>query len=395
MRDNTAVRPFRPGFAQESALMDLRRRVAATRWPDKETATGQSQGVSLETIQTIARYWATEYDWRKFESRLNAIPQFVTEIDGLDIQFIHVRSSHEGAIPMILTHGWSGSIVELLKVIDPLTRPTAYGASASDAFHVVIPSLPGYAFSGKPNKLGWDIPRIAWAWAVLMNRLGYTKYVAQGGDWGALVSDMMGVQQVPGLFAIHSNMPGTVPPTYETAIINGESMPADLTQEQKNAWMQMDFFYQHVGYSAIMGRRPQTLTGLADSPAGLAAFNLDHDAKSLDLISGAFFGHPGGISRDDFLDNVTLYWLTNTPVSAARLYWENKLPFFSVKGVNNIPVAISVFPDELYQAPLSWAKEAYPKLFYYNRVATGGHFAAWQVPMLFSEELRTAFRPFR
>ncbi|MCU6793289.1 epoxide hydrolase 1 [Paenibacillus sp. WQ 127069] len=395
MRDNTAVRPFRPGVTPESALMDLRRRVAATRWPDKETAPGKSQGVPLETIQTIARYWATEYDWRKFEAWLNAIPQFVTEIDGLDIQFIHVRSSHEGAIPMILTHGWSGSIVELLKVIDPLTRPTAYGAPASDAFHVVIPSLPGYGFSSKPTKPGWDIPRIARAWAVLMNRLGYTKYAAQGGDWGALVSDMMGVQQVPGLFAIHSNMPGTVPPAYETAIINGDPMPTDLTQDQKNAWMQLDFFYQHVGYSQIMGKRPQTLTGLADSPAGLAAFNLDHDAKSLDLISGAFFGHPGGISRDDFLDNITLYWLTNTAISAARLYWENKLPFFSVKGVNNIPIAISVFPDELYQAPLSWAKEAYPKLFYYKRVARGGHFAAWQVPMLFSDELRMAFRPFR
>lgn len=391
--DKNAIRPFHVNVP-ESELNELRRRILATKWPDKETVSDQSQGVQLATIQELARYWATDYDWHKFEAKLNALPQFITNIDGEDIHFIHVRSKHKDALPLIITHGWPGSIIEMMKIIGPLTDPTAYGGKESDAFHVVIPSMPGYGFSGKPTKVGWDPDRIARAWAVLMKRLGYTKYVAQGGDWGALITDLMAVQKAPGLVGIHSNMPGVVPPDIDKAIQSGNPMPSGLSAEEKRAVQQLDFFYKHSGYAFLMGTRPQTLTGLVDSPVGLAAFMIDHDAKSLELISKAFAGHPGGLTRDDVLDNITLYWLTNTAISAARLYWENKYSFFDVKGVS-IPVAVSVFPDELYQAPKSWTKKAYPKLIYYNKLDKGGHFAAWEQPELFTAELRAAFKSLR
>ncbi|WP_181763615.1 epoxide hydrolase family protein [Streptomyces albidus (ex Kaewkla and Franco 2022)] len=391
--EKPSVRPFTFDFP-ESDLEDLRARIAATRWPDKETVADQTQGTPLETTQELARYWASDYDWRKVEARLKALPHFITEIDGLDIHFIHVRSPHENALPLIVTHGWPGSIIEQMKIIEPLTNPTAYGASASDAFHLVIPSLPGYGFSGKPTTKGWGPEHVASAWAELMTRLGYKKYVAQGGDWGAIVTDLMGVQAPEGLHGIHTNMACVVPPDIDMALQTGGALPSDLSAEEKTACEQLGFFYQHVSYGLIMGDRPQTLTGLADSPAGLAAFLLDHDARSLELISRAFAGRPGGLTRDDVLDNVTLFWLTNTAISAARLYWENTLPFFSVKGVS-VPVAVSVFPDELYQAPKSWAEEGYPKLMYYNRLEKGGHFAAWEQPELFVGELRAGFRQLR
>ncbi|USK28802.1 epoxide hydrolase [Bacillus sp. CMF21] len=391
--DKNAIRPFHVNVP-ESDLNELRRRILATKWPDKETVSDQSQGVQLATIQELARYWATDYDWHKLEAKLNALPQFITNIDGEDIHFIHVRSKHKDALPLIITHGWPGSIIEMMKIIGPLTDPTAYGGKESDAFDVVIPSMPGYGFSGKPTKVGWDPDRIARAWAVLMKRLGYTKYVAQGGDWGALITDLMAVQKAPGLVGIHSNMPGVVPPDIDKAIQSGNPLPSGLSAEEKRAVQQLDFFYKHSGYAFLMGTRPQTLTGLVDSPVGLAAFMIDHDAKSLELISKAFAGHPGGLTRDDVLDNITLYWLTNTAISAARLYWENKYSFFDVKGVS-IPVAVSVFPDELYQAPKSWTKKAYPKLIYYNKLDRGGHFAAWEQPELFTAELRAAFKSLR
>jgi pimeloyl-ACP methyl ester carboxylesterase len=376
----------------------LRRRITATRFPEKETVTDFSQGVPLATTQKLARYWATEYDWRKVEARLNAVPNFITEIDGLDIHFIHVRSKHENALPMLVSHGWPGSIIEQLKIVDPLVNPTAHGGTAADAFHVVIPSMPGYGFSGKPTETGWGPERIARAWDVLMKRLGYTSYVAQGGDWGSVVVDYMGVQAPKGLLAIHTNMPGVVPPAIDAAAFAGAPVPAGLSADEKHAYEQLAGFYKKVYYAVIMGTRPQTLTALADSPVGLATFMIDHDERSLELISRSFNGVSEGLSRDDVLDNITLFWLTNTGVSAARLYWEynvsDKLTFFSPKGVK-LPVAVSAFPDELTQAPRSWAEQAYPNLIHYNRLPEGGHFAAWEQPKAFVNELRVGFKSLR
>jgi pimeloyl-ACP methyl ester carboxylesterase len=391
--DSKAIRAFQVHIP-ESELTDLRRRILATRWPDKETVLDQTQGTQLATMKNLAHYWVNDYDWRKFEAKLNALPMYVTNIVGEDIHFIHVRSKHKDALPVILMHGWPGSIVEKLKVIGPLTNPTAYGGKASDAFDVVIPSMPGYGFSGKPSTTGWGPDRIARAYGELMNRLGYKKYVAQGGDWGAIIADVMGVQQPSGLIGIHTNLPFVVPSDLEMAIQAGKGCPPGLIGEEKHACEQLDFFYKRVAYAQIMGTRPQTLMGLADSPVGLAAFMLDHDAKSLALISQAFNGHPGGLSRDDVLDNITLYWLTNTPISSARLYWENKYPFFGIKGVK-LPVAVSVFPDEVYEAPKSWTQKAYPNLIYFNKLDKGGHFAAWEQPMLFVDELRNGLRALR
>jgi pimeloyl-ACP methyl ester carboxylesterase len=388
-----AIRPFHVSFPDE-ALADLRRRIAATRWPEKETVADQSQGVPLATSQALARYWATEYDWRKVEAKLSALPQFITEIDALDIHFIHVRSKHENALPLIVTHGWPGSPIEQLKIIDPLTNPTAHGASASDAFHVVIPSMPGYGFSGKPTTTGWDPARIARAWATLMQRLGYTRYVAQGGDWGALVTELMAAQEPAGLIGIHTNMPGVVPPEVDAAALAGAPPPAGLSADERKAYDALVFFYKRVAYALEMGSRPQTLTALSDSPVGLATFMIDHDARSLELIARAFDGRREGLTRDDVLDNITLFWLTNTGVSAARLYWENKFPFFTPRNVK-IPVAVSAFPDELYPTPKSWAERAYPKLIHYNKLDKGGHFAAWEQPQLFSQELRAGFGSLR
>ena len=390
---DTTIRPFSIQIPEEE-LTALRARVAAARWPTNETVSDYSQGTRLGTIQKLARYWATDYDWRKVEARLNALPQFLTEIDGLDIHFIHVRSKHEDALPMIVTHGWPGSVVEQLKIVEPLTNPTAHGASASDAFHLVIPSMPGYGFSGKPTTTGWDSTRIARAWITLMQRLGYTRYVAQGGDWGAIVTDLMGAEAPSELVGIHTNMPATVPPEIDKALWTGGPLPAGLSEDEKRACAQLDFFYKHAHYALFMATRPQTLTGLADSPVGLAAFMIDHDARSLELISRVFDGQQEGLTRDDVLDNITLYWLTNTGVSSARLYWEFKLAFFTPKNVR-IPVAVSVFPDELHQAPRSWAEKAYPKLIHYNRLPKGGHFAAWEQPQLFCDEVRTGFRSLR
>ncbi|MFI6266518.1 epoxide hydrolase family protein [Micromonospora sp. NPDC051006] len=399
----TEIRPFTVEIP-EAELKALRARIAATRWPDKETVADQSQGVPLATSQALARYWEKEYDWRKVEARLNAVPQFITTIDGLDIHFIHVRSKHEDALPLIVTHGWPGSIIEQLKIVDPLTNPTAHGASASDAFHLVIPSLPGYGFSGKPTQPGWGPERIASAWIELMKRLGYTRFVAQGGDWGAIVTDMMGVQAPPELVGIHVNMPGVFPPEIDALFqsdITGANnalgkLPANLSADEKRASEQLDFVWKHVGYGLMMATRPQTLAGLADSPIGLATFLLDHDAASLALISRVFAGQSEGLTRDDVLDNITLFWLTNTGVSASRLYAENKLSFFAAKGVSpSLPVAVSVFPDELYQAPKSWAEQAYPNLIHYNKLDKGGHFAAWEQPQLLTEEIRAGFRSLR
>ncbi len=395
----TAIRPFRVNVPEEQ-LVDLRRRIAATRWPDKETVTDPSQGVQLATIQKLARYWQTDHDWRKIEARLNALPQFVTEIDGLDIHFIHVRSKHENALPMIVTHGWPGSIIEQMKIIDPLTNPTAHGGSASDAFDLVIPSLPGHGFSGKPTAPGWTPVSIARAWATLMQRLGYTRYVAQGGDWGNAVSEVMALQQPPGLLGIHTNMAATVPADVSKALSVGGPPPAGLSADEKHAWDQLDDFYKHgLAYAQEMSNRPQTLYGIADSPVGLAAWMLDHDIRSYGMISRVFDGKTEGLTRDDVLDNVTLYWLTNTAISSARLYWDTTQistggGFFDVRGVT-IPVAVSAFPDEIYAAPRSWAERAYPKLIHYNKLDKGGHFAAWEQPALFAAEMRASFKSLR
>ncbi|MFF3950821.1 epoxide hydrolase family protein [Streptomyces sp. NPDC001902] len=393
--DRHAIRPFTVQFS-EAELADLRQRIQATRFPEKETVEDQSQGTQLDTVRKLAEYWAKEYDWRKVEAKLNSYPQFITEIDGLDIHFIHVRSKHEDALPVIVTHGWPGSVVEQLKIIEPLTNPTAHGGDASDAFHVVIPSMPGYGFSGKPAAKGWGPERIARAWGELMERLGYTKYVAQGGDWGAIVTDLMGAQEPQGLAGIHTNMPKVIPADIDAALAKGDPLPEglSLSEEEQAAVEQLGFVYRHVYYAYMMGDRPQSLTGLADSPVGLASFMLDHDAKSLALITRAFNGVDEGLSRDDVLDNITLFWLTNTAISAARLYAENTTSFF---GINNVklPVAVSAFPDELYQAPKSWTEQAYPNLVHYNRLPKGGHFAAWEQPELLVREMRAGFRSMR
>ena len=397
--DTNAIRAFRIKVPQE-ALDDLRRRIAATQWPEKETVADQSQGMPLATMRELARYWATTYDWRKAEARLNALPQFITTIDGLDIHFIHVRSKNPNALPLIVTHGWPGSIIEQLKIIGPLTDPAAFGGKAEDAFDVVIPSMPGYGFSGKPTTTGWGPEHMARAWDVLMKRLGYTRYVAQGGDWGAFVVDQMGLQAPAGLLAIHTNMPATVPADVDKAIGLGEPPPTGLSAEERRAYAQLVRTFKQVEYAKYMAARPQTLYGIADSPIGLAAWLLDHnDAdgqpaaavySSLNRTTSA----TGELTLDEILDNITLYWLTNTGVSASRLYWEYKGGFFNAKGVS-IPVAVSVFPGEQYEAPRSWTEKAYPKLIYYNKVDKGGHFAAWEQPQLFTTELRAAFKSLR
>jgi pimeloyl-ACP methyl ester carboxylesterase len=400
--DKTAVRPFHVSIP-EAELAEMRKRVKATRWPERETITDESQGVKLAMMQDLARYWATDYDWRKVESRLNALQQFITEIDGLEIHFIHARSKHQNALPLIVTHGWPGSIIHNLKIIDPLTNPTAHGGSLSDAFHLVIPSMPGYGFSSKPVTAGWDPARIARAWVVLMKRLGYARFVAQGGDWGAIVTDVMATQGHPELIGIHSNMPGAVPPEVSKAIATGGPAPASLSGEERAQFEKLkDLFAKGVYYAYEMATRPQTLYGIADSPSGLAAWLIDlgdGDAKPAAALSAALRtptkGQPSDrLTRDDVLDNITLFWLTNTGISSARLYWENKFPFFDFKNVT-IPVAVSVFPGEFYQTPRSWAVRAYPKLIHYNKVVKGGHFPAWEQPTLFSEELRVGFRSLR
>jgi pimeloyl-ACP methyl ester carboxylesterase len=401
--EDTTIRPFRINVPEE-VLVDLRRRVVATCWPDGETVTDDSQGVPLATMQELARHWATDYDWRKVEARLNALPQFITEIDGLDIHFIHVRSKHENALALIVTHGWPGSVIEQLKIIDPLTNPTAHGANASDAFHLVIPSMPGYGFSAKPTTTGWGPDRIARAWIVLMKRLGYMRFVAQGGDWGSPVSHWMAKQGAPELLGIHVNLPGTIPPDIAKALQCGDPVPAGLSGDEKRAYEQIQLaFGRRRAYAQFMGTRPQTLYGIADSPVGLAAWLIDHGdgwgqpaATMTSALAGRTInGHAAGdLTRDDILDDITLYWVTNTGVSSGRIYWENKLNLYAEADVS-IPAAVTVFPGENYEAPRSWAERAYHKLIYYNRVDKGGHYAAWEQPQLFSQEVRAAFRPLR
>jgi len=393
-----AIRPFRVNVP-EKKLVDLKRRILETQWPEQENVKDESQGVQLATMQALAKYWATEYDWRKVEARLNALPQFITTIDGVDIHFIHVHSKHKNALPVIITHGWPGSIIEQLKIIGPLTDPTAFGGKAEDAFDVVIPSIPGYGFSGKPTELGWTPERIAKAWIVLMKRLGYKKFVAQGGDWGNAISETMALIAPPELLGIHTNMAATVPADISKALASGGPMPAGLSADEQNAYKQLDFFYKKgLGYANEMGLRPQTLYGIADSPIGLAGWILDHDDRSYKLIARVFAGQKEGLSRDDILDNITLYWVTNTAVSSARLYWETTQVatsgFFDPRNIT-IPVAVSSFPDEIYAAPKNWAEKAYPKLIHYNKLDKGGHFAAWEQPQLFTEELRASFKSLR
>jgi pimeloyl-ACP methyl ester carboxylesterase len=392
--EESDIRPFRVSFP-DAELVELRRRIKATRWPERETVADASQGVQLETAQKLARYWATDYDWRKVEARLNDLPQFMTTIDGLDIHFIHVRSKHENALPLIVTHGWPGSIIEQLKIIDPLTNPTAHGGSASDAFHLVIPSIPGFGFSGKPTEPGWDPAHIARAWVVLMKRLGYTRFVAQGGDWGGMITDTMAKQAPPELLGIHLNWAFAVPPEIDKAIFTGSPLPPDLSADERRACKQIDFFYKkELGYALEMANRPQTLYATADSPVGLAAWFLDHDLCSYEMIARVFDGQREGLTRDDVLDNLTLTWLTNTAISCSRIYWENKSSFFAPKGVD-IPVAVSAFPDEICTTPRSWAERAYPKLIHYNRLEKGGHFAAWEQPEAFVTEVRAGFKTLR
>lgn len=389
----SAVRPF-TYRASDAELDDLRRRVLTARLPEKETTNDLSQGLPLATMQKVARYWATEYDWRSVEAKLNSFPQFVTEIDGLDIHFIHVRSRHPNALPLLVTHGWPGTILHNLKIIDPLANPTAYGADAANAFDVVIPSMPGYGFSGKPTTTGWDPARIARAWDVLMKRLGYTRYVAQGGDWGAIITDLLAAQAPAGLLGMHTNMPGVVPPEIDAAAWANAPIPADLSADEAVGYEMLADTYKDVYYALLMASRPQTLTGLSDSPIGLGTFIMDFDRRLRQLMVRTFEGERTGLTRDDVLDNITLYWLTNTAVSAARLYRENKVSYFAPKGVT-IPVAVSVFPDELYVPPRSWAEKAYPQLIHFNKLDKGGHFPAWEQPDLFTQELRTAFKPLR
>jgi len=390
----TDVRALQVKFP-EAEVTELRRRIHATRWPDKELVADASQGVKLETVQALARHWGSAYDWKKCEARLSALPNFVTEIDGLDIHFIHVRSKHQTALPMIVTHGWPGSVIEQLKIIEPLTDPTAHGGGAADAFHLVIPSIPGYGLSAKPTQTGWDPVRIAKAWVVLMKRLGYTRFVAQGGDWGDSITEQMALLGAPELVAIHTNMAATVPPEISKSLAAGNPAPAGLSADEKHAYEQLDWFYKNgLGYAQEMAHRPQTLYGLVDSPVGLAAWILDHDAASQALMARVFAGHTEGLTRDDILDNITFYWLTNTAISSARLYWENRLAFFDVKGVQ-IPVAVSAYPDEIYTAPRSWAERAFPKLIHYNKLPKGCHFAAWEQPELFVGEMRAAFKSVR
>ena len=410
--EDNSIRPFTVSFPQ-GEIDELRRRIKATRWPERELVTdaasrriwstpaaaGDTQGVQLATMQKLIQYWGTEYDWSKCEARLKSLPHFITQIDGLDIHFIHVKSKHQGALPVIITHGWPGSVIELLKIIDPLTNPTAHGGTAADAFDVVIPSMPGYGFSGKPTEPGWDPARIARAWIVLMKRLGYSRYVAQGGDWGALITEQMALAAPPELIAIHSNMPGTIPPEIVKALAAGSPPPADLGTEEKHAYEQVAFFYKFgLGYANEMALRPQTLYGIVDSPAGLASWILDHDADSYALIARSFDGEPEGLSRDDILDNITFYWLTNTAVSSARLYWEHRRTatagFFDAKGVT-IPVGVSAYPSEIYTAPKSWTERAFPKLLHYGRLPKGCHFAAWEQPKYFTDEVRASFKTLR
>jgi pimeloyl-ACP methyl ester carboxylesterase len=387
---NDAIRPFRITI-EDTALADLRRRLAATRWPDKETVADTTQGVRLATMRALVAYWEKEYDWRVVEKTLNARPQFLTNIDGIDIHFIHVRSSYANALPIIITHGWPGSILEYIKIIDALTS----GGAAADAFDVVIPSLPGYGFSERPTEPGWDAPRIARAWTTLMKRLGYQKFVAQGGDWGAIVTEQMAVEAPPELVAIHTNLPGAVPLQIIELVMAGAPPPREVTVIENTAYEQLVRFYAHgLGFVKLMTNRPQTLYGIADSPVGLAAWMIDHDAQSYGLIERVFAGQREGLTRDDVLDNITLYWLTNTGISSARLFWENKVPFFRPKRVD-IPVAVSVFPDEIYVAPRSWVERAYRKLLRYNQLPKGGHFAAWEQPDAFVSELRASFRAVR